>query len=111
MAAQKLTKGRFIQIIIMLTLLVVAFFWRTYTYDMSKKVTCDLQQSCSFYVNGTEFIAAKTADNIEIVTSNSDWEIQTEAVNSKANNSWQVQLVNIKSKESYKRELIFSNKE
>ncbi|WBA09837.1 hypothetical protein [Salinivibrio kushneri] len=32
MAAEKLTRGRLAQIIVMLTLLVVAFFWRTLVY-------------------------------------------------------------------------------
>ncbi|WP_025673516.1 hypothetical protein [Salinivibrio socompensis] len=32
MAAEKLTRGRLAQIIVMLTLLVVAFFWRTLIY-------------------------------------------------------------------------------
>jgi hypothetical protein len=32
MAAEKLTRGRLAQIIVMLTLLVIAFFWRTVIY-------------------------------------------------------------------------------
>ncbi|SIN85923.1 hypothetical protein [Salinivibrio sp. ES.052] len=32
MAAEKLTRGRLAQIIVMLTLLVIAFFWRTLIY-------------------------------------------------------------------------------
>lgn len=32
MAAEKLTKKRLIQIVIMLVVLLIAFFYRTYTY-------------------------------------------------------------------------------
>ncbi|MCQ1059866.1 hypothetical protein LRP52_30215 [Photobacterium sp. ZSDE20] len=47
MAAEKLTKGRFIQIIFLMTVLVTAFVWRTVTYDESEggsinAETCEL---------------------------------------------------------------------
>ena len=45
MAAEKLTPGRFAQIIIMLTLLVAAFTWRTLDYDKQDQLECNLTQS------------------------------------------------------------------
>ncbi|TOH22869.1 hypothetical protein CGH46_25505, partial [Vibrio parahaemolyticus] len=38
MPAQKLTKARLAQILIMLSLLVGAFFWRTFTHETSTSV-------------------------------------------------------------------------
>ncbi len=40
MAAQKLTKARLAQILIMLSLLIGAFFWRTFTYETNREVDC-----------------------------------------------------------------------
>ncbi|MGR5064907.1 hypothetical protein [Photobacterium sp. DNB22_13_2] len=47
MAAEKLTKGRFIQILFLMAVLITAFVWRTVTYDNSEgenisAVTCEL---------------------------------------------------------------------
>ena len=115
MAAQKLTKGRFVQIIIMLTLLMIAFFWRTYTYKESQKVTCNLQQSCAFNVNGAVFSARYDSGLIKIVAPNDKWEI-ADAIKVKfEGNNWQVesqaqqviQLINVDDKETYKIELVF----
>ena len=115
MAAQKLTKGRFIQIIIMLTLLMTAFFWRTYTYKEPQKVTCKLQQSCSFNVNNAVFYARYDSGLIRIVVPNDKWKIADAVKIKSAGNNWQVesqpqqviQLINVDDKETYKRELIF----
>ncbi|MGR5077938.1 hypothetical protein [Photobacterium swingsii] len=47
MAAQKLTKGRLAQIIILMVVLITAFVWRTITYDQTSReketaLTCQL---------------------------------------------------------------------
>ncbi|AUI86129.1 hypothetical protein BS333_06865 [Vibrio azureus] len=46
MPAQKLTKARLAQIIIMLSILVVAFFWRTLTYEANEQVICQSEKVC-----------------------------------------------------------------
>ncbi|WGW01820.1 hypothetical protein QF117_13670 [Vibrio sp. YMD68] len=50
MAAQPLTKGRFAQIIITLTILVGVFTWRTITHSQIQFVDCEYQELCSFDV-------------------------------------------------------------
>lgn len=45
MAAQRLTKGRVIQIIVMLIILIIAFTWRTVLYQ-SDSYQCEHQQIC-----------------------------------------------------------------
>ena len=50
MAAEKLTRARFAQIIIMLTLLIAAFIWRTMTHNEHGNVECELKPSCTFNV-------------------------------------------------------------
>lgn len=45
MAAQRLTKGRLIQIIVMLIILIIAFTWRTILYQ-SPSYQCEHQQMC-----------------------------------------------------------------
>ncbi|EGU47993.1 hypothetical protein VII00023_00485 [Vibrio ichthyoenteri ATCC 700023] len=110
MAAQKLTKGRFVQIITMLTVLISAFFWRTFTYEEPKKVTCKLQQSCAFYVNDAQFLAQFNLEVIKVVTPNDSWEINDGIKIDTANNTWQlndsslrvIELMNSKSNESMK---------
>ncbi len=57
MAAEKLTKGRFAQIIIMLTLLIVVFFWRTFTYEAKTVVNCNAAEVCNFEVTESVFSA------------------------------------------------------
>jgi len=63
MAAEKLTKHRLAQILITLTLLVIAFFWRTITYTEVSTVTCKPQPNCSVFVNEQEIIVIKDDKN------------------------------------------------
>lgn len=90
MAAQKLTKGRFVQIIIMLTLLIVAFFWRTFTYNTEKVVSCKLQQLCTFYVNNAQFIAQFNQQGIKVVTPDDSWEINDAVATKSEPNTWEL---------------------
>ncbi|MFY2508709.1 hypothetical protein ACN3E9_10565 [Vibrio pectenicida] len=57
MAAEKLTPTRFAQIIIMLTLLIGAFTWRTLTYIEPDKLECNLTPKCTVNVNDSSLIA------------------------------------------------------
>ncbi len=56
MPAQKLTKARLAQILIMLTVLIVAFFWRTFTYETPSQVDCSQKERCNVTISG-EIIA------------------------------------------------------
>ncbi|MEH0740970.1 hypothetical protein H4F05_05530 [Vibrio cholerae] len=73
MAAQKLTRGRFAQIIIMLTLLLTAFFWRTITHTDAIEVVCELKPACTFVVENDRFTAKFEANEIIITKPNTKW--------------------------------------
>ena len=115
MAAQKLTKGRFVQIIIMLTLLVAAFFWRTMTYNKVVRVNCVAQTECNFDVNGSQFTATINDKMLEIRTSNMDWTIQGVDVTHNQTSKWKItaqdshslSLTNKNTKQTYTVELAF----
>ncbi|MGP8305014.1 hypothetical protein [Vibrio sp. YIC-376] len=52
MPAQKLTKARLAQILIMLSILVVAFFWRTFTHETPNTVDCSQKERCDLTISG-----------------------------------------------------------
>ena len=66
MPAQKLTKARLAQIIIMLSILVVAFFWRTLTYEASNEVICNKEKVCKIKLFDDEVIVIKGVTGILI---------------------------------------------
>ncbi|TKF22349.1 hypothetical protein FCV43_07770 [Vibrio genomosp. F6] len=68
MAAQKLTKGRLVQIIIMLSLLIVAFTWRTINYKDEKNITCKLRETCAFQINKTNLLVTNSSTGITLNT-------------------------------------------
>lgn len=78
MAAEKLTRGRFAQIIIMLTLLITAFIWRTITFSEANKIDCSLQTNCTFTVKDIELTANRTKDGLLINKPATEWEIAVE---------------------------------
>lgn len=95
MAAQKLTRGRFAQIIIMLTLLIAAFIWRTIEHESPINAVCKRANDCVFYVNETRFDVHISSSQITLKTDSSNWTISS--VNSsekitKNANSWQVNI-------------------
>ncbi|WP_194435468.1 hypothetical protein [Vibrio fluminensis] len=92
MAAQKLTKGRFVQIIIMLTLLIVAFLWRTITYQDVITVNCGAQKQCNFKVNETQFTAKIESEMLSISASDSDWSIKGADIIQEEPKIWQIGL-------------------
>ncbi|UUM31888.1 hypothetical protein [Vibrio japonicus] len=75
MAAQKLTRGRFVQIIIMLTLLLAAFFWRTVNHDFAENISCRLGNECVFHIEKSQFIASLSEGSISIISEDDSWEI------------------------------------
>ncbi|MCD9537668.1 hypothetical protein [Photobacterium carnosum] len=62
MAAQKLTRGRLIQIIILMIILISAFVWRTVTYKSKTTVqrsVCNLNTgNCFFNINNKKIIVS-----------------------------------------------------
>ncbi|OBU29227.1 hypothetical protein C0Z01_09545 [Photobacterium kishitanii] len=64
MAAQKLTRGRLIQIIVLMIILITAFVWRTVTYQAQpitkvKAKVCSLNAgNCLFNINNKTVTAA-----------------------------------------------------
>ncbi|MCL9776812.1 hypothetical protein [Vibrio methylphosphonaticus] len=52
MAAQKLTKGRLAQILIMMAVLIAAFTYRTFTYNDSKTIICQPNSQCDVSFDG-----------------------------------------------------------
>ena len=51
MAAQKLTKGRLVQIFVMLVALIAAFTWRTVTYDQDETINCIVSKPCQITID------------------------------------------------------------
>ena len=81
MAAEKLTKHRLAQILITLTLLVIAFFWRTITYTEVSTVTCKPQPNCSVFVNGQKITVTKNDKQtglLNVYPIPQDWKITYE---------------------------------
>ncbi|KJY82416.1 hypothetical protein TW81_13460 [Vibrio galatheae] len=75
MAAQKLTRGRFVQIIIMLTILIAAFIWRTVTFIGEQNIECELKPKCTFSVKSTQFSAFKSDSGITLSKPSDNWKI------------------------------------
>lgn len=70
MAAQKLTRERLIQIIILMIILVSAFVWRTVTYQVKTPIQmCSLNiGSCSFNINNKPVTVTLTSKILEAET-------------------------------------------
>jgi hypothetical protein len=64
MAAERLTKARLAQILAMLTLLVIAFTWRTFNHDMEPKVECQVNKQCIISISANKIdVGAKFDGN------------------------------------------------
>ncbi|GLT19973.1 hypothetical protein GCM10007938_37560 [Vibrio zhanjiangensis] len=73
MAAEKLTLGRFAQIIIMLTLLVAAFTWRTLDYVEPDKLECNLTPKCTVNINDSSLIAYLEGETLIVSKPVGEW--------------------------------------
>ncbi|MCF7504950.1 MULTISPECIES: hypothetical protein [Vibrio] len=69
MAAQKLTKGRLVQIIGMLVVLIAAFTWRTVTYDNNETVNCIVSKPCEFGIDKHNVLISGNSLGYSIETS------------------------------------------
>lgn len=73
MAAEKLTRGRFVQIIIMLTLLIAVFIWRTVTFTETTIIECNLKPNCAFSVKNEAFSAEIVEGNVLVKKPSEKW--------------------------------------
>ncbi|ELP5729541.1 hypothetical protein QTV44_002812 [Vibrio vulnificus] len=72
MPAQKLTKARLAQIIIMLTILVAAFIWRSLSYQPVKTIDCSQKWRCELTLEGDKITFYRTNGQIQIQTDKID---------------------------------------
>ena len=72
MAAQKLTKGRLVQIIVMLSILLAAFTWRTVTYTNNETVNCILAEPCVITIDKYNVIVSSDSVGYLIETPESN---------------------------------------
>ncbi|CAM2939807.1 hypothetical protein VIOR103205_08945 [Vibrio ordalii] len=70
MASEKLTKHRLAQILITLLILLVAFFWRTFSYQNVDITSCTAAPNCSAIVNEQETIVIKNDTNLNFCDNN-----------------------------------------
>lgn len=68
MPAQKLTKARLAQILIMLVVLVVAFFWRTFTHETPGRFDCSQKERCDVTISGEIITINRNTNGILIET-------------------------------------------
>jgi hypothetical protein len=77
MAAQALTKERFVQIIITLMVLIGAFTWRTMNHLETQFVDCKHQATCAFNVKDAVIEAEFTKQVIKLNVNNSEVNISS----------------------------------
>ncbi len=95
MAAEKLTRGRFAQIIIMLTLLIAAFIWRTIEHESMIKVACNTGEKCTFFVNESRFEIEVFENKMVLNTSEDNWSLvepTQDVVKGNKTQSWVIKL-------------------
>ncbi|MDF2152180.1 hypothetical protein [Vibrio sp. CAU 1672] len=66
MPAQKLTKGRLAQILIMLSLLVTAFMWRSLSHQSTRTVDCSQKIRCDVTIGGEKITIKQNRGEISI---------------------------------------------
>lgn len=72
MAAQKLTKGRLVQIVFMMVILLAAFTWRTVTYEQESNWQCDATLPCEIEIDDWNIKISNHSDGFLIETSKSE---------------------------------------
>ncbi|WP_394250902.1 hypothetical protein [Vibrio profundi] len=83
MAAQKLTKGRLVQIVLMMVVLIAAFTWRTVIYEEGYSASCKLIDSCEIKIDSHNILLSKHKGGFLIETSESaTFDISVENVSS-----------------------------
>ncbi|GLT14040.1 hypothetical protein [Vibrio algivorus] len=91
MAAEKLTKARLVQILIIFSVLATAFTWRTFQHQPQKKTdtVCQIDQSCTIKVDDIELsilFERETDDlltiSVQLIDSKKKTQLQDLALNS-----------------------------
>lgn len=68
MPAQKLTKARLAQILIMLSVLIGAFFWRTFTHESVTSIDCSQKERCDVTIEGEIITINRDSTGISLET-------------------------------------------
>lgn len=86
MAAEKLTKARLIQLLVMLVILIIAFTWRTISYSQIN-TKCYLPEDCHFAMGNRNYLLEQLnqSDNAftYLVTLDKDVTVSVEDGNAK----------------------------
>ena len=79
MAAEKLTKQRLMQIVLMLTILIIAFVWRTVTYTDENTLECKGEVVCNVTILSQTLTFSKVAmSTYEIDGVPNQWQITSD---------------------------------
>lgn len=82
MPAQKLTRARLIQILLMLTLLLIAFFWRTATHHIQPMISCQKYSECVIHLEQQRLeMMWQTDDQLLITGLPRNWKVINSATN------------------------------
>lgn len=75
MATQPLTKGRLMQILVVLAVLTIAFFWRTFSYNQDSvfNITCTQGETCRVNVNSLKLIVQPDGQDMTLLNVKPDW--------------------------------------
>ncbi|MEZ8823781.1 hypothetical protein AB6E04_05435 [Vibrio amylolyticus] len=89
MATQALTKGRLVQIVITLAILIGAFSWRTITHSEAQSVDCKQQTTCSFNVKNTNIEVVFSQDQLTLTVNDPNIDVYStlEVIDSNENQS------------------------
>ncbi|KIN11183.1 hypothetical protein QTO01_19115 [Vibrio mytili] len=72
MPAQKLTKARLAQILITLSILTIAFFWRTLTHEDIERLDCSEKRSCVVNIGEEKITITRNSQGISFETTKSN---------------------------------------
>ncbi|WP_038179336.1 hypothetical protein [Vibrio rhizosphaerae] len=92
MPAEKLTKQRLIHIIVILTILSAAFFWRTYRYSAPEQLSCDAPCQVSIEGQNTQITSGEAADSISLFPAQKSWSIIGHSAQIEKNQDGQTKL-------------------
>ncbi|KUI99489.1 hypothetical protein [Vibrio sp. MEBiC08052] len=92
MPAEKLTKQRLIHIIVILTILSAAFFWRSYRYSEPEPLSCDYPCQVSIDGQSTHITTDKEAGTISIFPAQKSWSIVEYSPQTERSENGQVRL-------------------
>ncbi|ASA54449.1 hypothetical protein [Vibrio gazogenes] len=92
MPAEKLTKQRLIHIVVILTILVAAFFWRTYRYSKPEQLSCDYPCQVAIDGQSTLITTGKDAGSITIFPAQKSWSIVEQSSQIEENDDGQMKL-------------------